>query len=112
MGGGAAARKEMDGTVDILCLGEPLGEFNATADGLVFGQGGDVSNAAIAAARQGAAVGMATALGDDGVGRSFLELWEREGVSTALVRLDEDAPTGLYMIDHGPVRLCDIGPGP
>jgi 2-dehydro-3-deoxygluconokinase len=89
-------------SLDILCLGEPLGEFNATADGLVFGHGGDVSNTAIAAARQGARVGMATALGGDSVGRSFLELWEREGVSGEYVLTDPDAPTGLYMVDHGP----------
>ncbi len=89
-------------TLDILCLGEPLGEFNRTAGGLVFGHGGDVSNAAIAAARQGAKVGMATALGTDGVGRSFLELWACEGVSTEHVVTVSDAPTGVYMVDHGP----------
>lgn len=89
-------------TLDILCLGEPLGEFNRTAGGLVFGHGGDVSNTAIAAARQGAAVAMATALGSDGVGHSFLELWRHEGVSTEHVLTVSDAPTGIYMVDHGP----------
>lgn len=92
----------MTHTTDILCLGEPLGEFNATAAGLRFGHGGDVSNAAIAAARQGARTGMAAAVGADGVGRAFLELWAREGVATDHVRIDPDAPTGVYMVDHGP----------
>lgn len=86
---------------DLICLGEPLGEFNATTEGLAFGHGGDVSNCAIAAARQGANVAMATALGADSVGQSFLELWEREGISATHTAFDMDAPTGIYMIDHG-----------
>ena len=42
-------------TADILCLGEPLIEFIRRDDGLYQrGIGGDTSNAAIAAAKQGA----------------------------------------------------------
>ena len=89
--------------VDIISIGEPLAEFNATRGdgGYVFGFGGDTSNAAIAAARQGASVGYVTALGDDEAGRAFLELWAREGVDASAVRIDPDAATGIYFIAHG-----------
>jgi 2-dehydro-3-deoxygluconokinase len=88
---------------DILCIGEPLAEFNATLGdgGYLFGFGGDTSNAAIAAARQGASVGYVTALGDDEAGRAFLDLWAREGVDASAVRIDQDAPTGIYFVSHG-----------
>ncbi|MBN8899798.1 MAG: sugar kinase, partial [Rhodospirillales bacterium] len=57
--------------VELLCMGEPMLEFSqlpAQPDGsrhYLEGHGGDTSNAAIAAARQGARVGMITALGRD-----------------------------------------------
>jgi 2-dehydro-3-deoxygluconokinase len=44
------------------------------------GFGGDTSNFAIAAARQGARVAYASALGDDPYGRMLRALWDREGV--------------------------------
>jgi 2-dehydro-3-deoxygluconokinase len=89
---------------DIVAIGEPLGEFNQTRAGepnYLFGHGGDTSNAIIAAARSGASAGYVTAVGDDGFGRSFLELWAREGVSTAGVKVDPGAHTGVYFITHG-----------
>lgn len=56
-------------TPDILALGEPMVEFNQTGQGAgrlyLQGFGGDTSNFAIAAARQGARVGYLSALGDD-----------------------------------------------
>ncbi|MEC7299611.1 MAG: sugar kinase, partial [Pseudomonadota bacterium] len=53
-------------THDILCLGEPMLEFNQQPDGRYLpGHGGDTSNCAIAAARQGARVGYVTHLGAD-----------------------------------------------
>ena len=61
-------------TVDLLCMGEPMLEFSrmsAQPDGRVRyleGYGGDTSNAAIAAARQGARVGYITAIGQDMAG--------------------------------------------
>lgn len=89
----------------ILALGEPLFEFNRRAgdQGLwLEGHGGDTSNAVIAAARQGATSGYITALGDDMFGRSFLDLWQREGVGASRVKIDAEAPTGLYFVTHGP----------
>lgn len=91
---------------DLLCLGEPMLEFNrqpAGPDGRVLyleGHGGDTSNAAIAAARAGASVGMVTAIGTDGPGDSFLALWAAEGIDTTTVRRNPDAPTGIYVVTH------------
>lgn len=92
---------------DILCLGEPMLEYNQQPDSdgrslYLEGHGGDVSNAAIAAARSGADVGMIAHMGDDRPGQSFAQLWAMEGVDTACVRTDPDAPTGIYFVSHGP----------
>lgn len=90
-------------TLDIICLGEPLAEFNRQPDGRwLEGFGGDVSNVAIAAARQGARSGIATRLGRDGFGDALMALWAREGVNSKAVSRDDHGPTGLYFVRHGP----------
>lgn len=94
-------------TLDIVALGEPLIEFNQTAetgDGTVFrmGHGGDTSNTAIAAARSGARAGYVTALGADAFGDEFMRLWAAEGVDASGVTRDPDAQTGIYFVTHGP----------
>ena len=92
--------------VELLCMGEPMLEFNQQRpgpDGRVLyleGHGGDTSNAAIAAARSGAAVGYVTAVGTDAAGDSFMALWAREGVATGTVIRRPDAPTGIYFVTH------------
>ncbi len=91
---------------DLLCMGEPMLEFNQLPpqpDGTVHyleGHGGDTSNVAIAAARQGASVGYITAIGTDAPGDSFMALWQREGVDTATVLRTERAQTGIYFVTH------------
>ncbi len=88
---------------DILCLGEPLGEFVREPDGRWrLGYGGDTSNAAIAAARQGASVGYLGALGTDLFGDGIVAHWAQEGVSAASVLRNPDAPTGLNFIEPDP----------
>lgn len=89
---------------DIICIGEPMFELNQPKGETVFhpGHGGDASNAAIAAARQDASVGMLTAIGTDAFGDSFIDLWRSEGVDTSAVKRDPNAPTGLYFVTHGP----------
>lgn len=88
---------------DILCLGEPMVEFTRERDGRYLrGIGGDTSNAAIAAARQGAAVGYVSALGDDRFGQAIREIWTGEGIDHSAVRTDPAAPTGIYFIDPDP----------
>lgn len=93
-------------TLDLLAIGEPLMEFNAVERGgerlYLPGFGGDTSNAAIAAARQGADVAYFTALGDDAFGADILALWDREGVDRSHVLVREGGRTGIYFITHGP----------
>lgn len=92
--------------VQFLSMGEPLLEFNQqppdAAGRVVYlpGHGGDTSNAAVAAARQGVRAGYITALGNDAPGDSFMALWEAEGVDSSTVRRDPDAPTGIYVVTH------------
>jgi 2-dehydro-3-deoxygluconokinase len=92
---------------DILCLGEPMVEFvRVGEDGGAplyrQGFGGDTSNAAIAAARQGAKVGYITALGADPFGDALTALWAREGIDTSHITRRDDAATGIYFADPNP----------
>jgi 2-dehydro-3-deoxygluconokinase len=88
---------------DILCLGEPMLEFNQQPGGSYLpGHGGDTSNCAISAARQGARVGYVTHLGADTFGNSFMDLWAAEGIDTSTAKQVTDAHTGVYFVTHGP----------
>ena len=88
---------------DIVAIGEPMIEFNQTdRNGRHYLQcfGGDTSNFAIAAARQGASVAYVTRVGDDLFGRMFLELWKTERIDTSGVAVDPDAFTAAYFVTH------------
>lgn len=89
---------------ELIAFGEPLLEFARLTgeDRPLFlqGYGGDTSNVAVAAARQGASVAALARLGRDGFGDAFEALWRREGVDRSLVQRDERAPTGAYFIDY------------
>jgi len=93
-------------SVDLVCIGEPMLEFNQheeEPDGrrlYLEGFGGDTSNAAIAAARQGAQVAYLTAVGQDVAGDRFMELWQAEGVDTAGVRRSAERATAVYFVTH------------
>lgn len=91
-------------TPDILALGEPMVEFNQTGEGAgrlyLQGFGGDTSNFAIAAARQGARVGYLSALGDDPYGAMLRRLWDEEGVDHTHVATDPQAFTAIYFVTH------------
>jgi 2-dehydro-3-deoxygluconokinase len=93
-------------TIDLLCMGEPMLEFNQLpmqpngTRHYLEGHGGDTSNAAIAAARQGASVGIITALGNDMPGDSFMALWAREGVDASTVNRTNHWLTGVYFVTH------------
>jgi 2-dehydro-3-deoxygluconokinase len=96
---------EHDGPLDVLAIGEPLLEFTSLVDDagrqtFAPGFGGDTSNFAIAAARQGARTGYFTRLGADTFGDRFVDLWRREGVAAERVPRDADAATGIYFITH------------
>jgi 2-dehydro-3-deoxygluconokinase len=91
--------------VEILSLGEAMVEFNQTGEGggrlYLQGFGGDTSNFAIAAARQGARVGYISALGDDPYGALLRQLWSEEGVDHTSVATDAQAFTAIYFVTHG-----------
>ncbi len=88
---------------DLLCMGEPMLEMNQQNEGMFLsGHGGDTSNAAIAAARQGARVAYLTAVGQDLGGASFMSLWAAEGVETQHVVQDPVNPTAVYLVHHQP----------
>lgn len=87
----------------LLCLGEALIEFNQIDKNnniYAKGFGGDTSNTAIAAARQGLNVGYISAVGEDEFGKDLLGLWQQETVDCRYVRRHPNAPTGLYFIHH------------
>lgn len=88
---------------EIVCMGEPMIEFNQTGrDGhYLRGHGGDTSNCAIAAARAGASAGMFTALGQDEFGDSLMRLWGENGVDSSQVIRSAEAHTGVYFVHHG-----------
>ncbi len=79
-------------------------EFNQAGDpagrNYLQGFGGDTSNAAIAAARQGASVGYISAVGDDVYGRMLRDLWTREGVNHHGVQTTPEAFTAVYFVTH------------
>ena len=92
--------------VDLLCFGEPMIELAELPDasrGLMqLGFGGDASNVAIAAARQGLRSGFVSAVGDDTFGTRLIELWDRETVDRRYVLRPAGSRTGLYFITYGP----------
>ena len=81
-------------TIDVVCVAswnvdliahipQPLqrGETQL-AHGFERLPGGKGSNAAIAAARQGASVGLIARIGGDDFGQMGLDLWSREGIAS------------------------------
>ncbi|RFU47791.1 sugar kinase [Paraburkholderia sp. DHOC27] len=92
-------------TPAILALGEAMVEFNQSVKDhpqYLQGFGGDTSNFCIAAARQGVPSGFVSAVGADHFGRLLVDLWQCEAVETAWVKVDSQAPTGVYFVSHGP----------
>lgn len=90
---------------EIVSLGEAMVEFNQTGEGggrlYLQGFGGDTSNFAVAAARQGARVAYLSALGDDPYGAMLRQLWDEEGVDHTSVETDAQAFTAIYFVTHG-----------
>ena len=90
---------------DVVSLGEPMVEFCATSVGKLSkvplfkrGWGGDTSNFAVSAARQGLSVAHICRLGGDEFGRSFLDLWEEEGMDCSRVVVEQGGWTAIYII--------------
>lgn len=86
---------------DLICFGEPLFELsNVGPDQWVSGVGGDISNVAVASARQGVHSAVITKLGDDPLGTSIRDFWHSEGVDDTFVQTLPGTQTGLYLITH------------
>ncbi len=90
---------------EIIALGEPMAEFAAAERGRLStvrtfhrGWGGDTSNFIVAAARLGGSCGYMTRVGGDEFGRSFLDLWRREGVDASRVIVEPEGRTAVYFI--------------
>lgn len=83
------------------------------AAGFDIGPGGKGSNAAVACARQGAQVAVVARIGQDDFGRMALELWTREGITTAYVEQAEGERSGVAQIlvyDDGDNSIA-VAPG-
>ena len=95
-------------TIAFVAMGEPMLEYNQQPIGpdgrrlYLEGFGGDTSNAAIAAARQGVPTAYLTAVGEDAPGDAFVALWEREGIDISGVVRSPTHPTAVYFVTHGP----------
>lgn len=84
----------------VLVVGEPLAELRARADGaLDVGYSGDALNLAVRFGRGGAAVELATAVGDDHFSRALLERLGAEGVSRRLVHCEPHGALGCYLVE-------------
>ena len=88
------------------------GETRTGDDGLEA-PGGKGSNQAIQAARGGASVAIAAAVGDDAAGRAALALWAAEGIDTAGVVTRPGHATGLavILVDRAGENQIVIAPG-
>lgn len=68
------------------------------ASAFTIGPGGKGSNAAVAAARQGAAVAVVARVGDDDFGRMALDLWAHEGIDTRHAQVAAGERSGTAQI--------------
>ena len=76
----------------------PLRGETLMGHGFTVGPGGKGSNAAVAAARQGACVAIVARTGQDDFGRMALDLWHREGIDTQAVVQVADQSSGVAQI--------------
>ncbi|CAM5795935.1 sugar kinase [Brevibacillus borstelensis] len=89
--------------MDVVTFGETMVLFTPESTGLMRYAhtytrkfGGSETNFAIGLARLGHSVGWISRVGNDELGKAMLSFVRGEGVDTSCVRLDPDAPTGLY----------------
>lgn len=68
------------------------------ASSFEIGPGGKGSNAAVAAARQGARVAVVARIGSDDFGRMALDIWQREGIETKHVEQADGERSGVAQI--------------
>ncbi|MFE4020273.1 carbohydrate kinase family protein [Streptomyces sp. NPDC059101] len=85
---------------DLIVQAERLPEEHEKLRGGTFSAlpGGSAANTALGLARQGCAVRLASAVGDDALGRACLDDLRAGGVDTSLVRVDTAARTGMALV--------------
>lgn len=88
----------------IVLLGEPMGLFIAEETGALddvthfsMSTAGAELNVAVGLARLGHRALYCTRLGDDAVGRCITKMMEKNGISTDLVQITDEAPTGVML---------------
>jgi ribokinase len=80
-------------------VARPIGRGETLrAESFAVAPGGKGSNAAVAAARQGAAVALIARIGDDDFGRMALDLWRREGIDAGHVEQAAGERSGVAQI--------------
>ena len=86
--------------VDLIAhIPEPLSRGETKlASGFERQPGGKGSNAAIAAARMGAKVGLIARVGGEDFGQMGFDLWQREGIDTAFVQRAANETNGTALI--------------
>ncbi len=93
---------------DVVTLGESLIQLNAVTRGplrhvSLFERhvAGAETTVAVCVRRQGLSSGLITRVGDDEFGKCILNWVRGEGVDTSQIRVDTDAPTGIYFVQRG-----------
>jgi 2-dehydro-3-deoxygluconokinase / 2-dehydro-3-deoxygalactonokinase len=93
---------------DVVTLGESLIQLNAVTRGplrhvTLFERhvAGAETTVAVCVRRQGLSSGLITRVGDDEFGKCILNWVRGEGVDTSQIRVDTEAPTGIYFVQRG-----------
>lgn len=99
--------------VDLVARTERAPQAGETVAGLSFDSylGGKGANQAVAARRMGADVVMAGCVGDDGYGREFIDLFDREGIPARHVKISAGNKTGCSLVTvetSGQNRICMV----
>ena len=112
----------MNREIDIICVGEILIDFIGHQQEVGIDQtrdyhrylGGSPTNVAMNLARLGMHVKIASTIGDDGFGVYMKQKLEENGVSSDLLRIDEEQPTSVIFVsktigtpDFIPYRYAD-----
>ncbi|MEM3096914.1 MAG: sugar kinase [Nitrososphaerota archaeon] len=92
----------------LVTLGESLIQLNAVTRGPLrhvnlFERhvAGAETTVAVCASRQGLDSGLITRVGDDEFGRSIINWVRGENVDVSQIRVDREAPTGIYFVQRG-----------
>jgi sugar/nucleoside kinase (ribokinase family) len=98
----------MTQSLDLVTLGEAMVQLNATSPGPLrhvrsfeMHAAGSELNCAIAASRLGLKAGWMGKIGSDELGAFILATARSEGLDISSVRRDEEAQTGLFLVQRG-----------